>query len=214
MNQAALPHHGAADKPRRRADSKQHYHQAIIEATLDTIAEHGISGTTVSRIVERAGVARGMVNLHFGAKEALLLEVLRTLNERYAEHFTAVFADASGSPAQRLMRYVDAELHPDIFNVRNMSVWFAFRGERQSHPDYMALIESRDPETLQLLTGLFEQGIAGVQPAFAGCLAEGLMLLVEGIYADFHLHPLQFDYARARSICAAFVEAALGRPLG
>jgi TetR/AcrR family transcriptional regulator, transcriptional repressor of bet genes len=194
----------------KRADNKLRYRQAIIEATLDTIAEHGISGTTVSRIVERAGVARGMVNLHFGSKEALLMEALRDLNQRYAEHFTAIFADRRSPPSARLMNYVDAELDPAIFNVRNMSVWFAFRGDRRSDPDYMPLIESRDPETLALLTGLFAGAGGKTAHDRAAKLAEGLMLLMEGIYADFHLHPDGFDRGKARDICAAFIEAALG----
>ncbi len=211
MTQTVPFQRGDAGRPGKRADNKVRFRQAIIEATLDTVAEHGISGTTVSRIVERAGVARGMVNLHFGTKEALLTEALRDLNQRYAEHFAGVFADPSLSPAQRLMDYVDAELDPGIFNVRNMSVWFAYRGERKSDPDYMALIESRDPETLVLLTRQFAEGAGSADPDRAASLAEGLMLLMEGIYADFHLHPGQFDRHKARAICAAFIEAALGR---
>jgi TetR/AcrR family transcriptional repressor of bet genes len=210
MTQAAPSRRGDAERSGKRADSKARYRRAIVEATLDTVAEHGISGTTVSRIVERAGVARGMVNLHFGTKEALLTEALRDLNQRYAEHFAGIFADRTSPPAQRLMNYVDAELDPAIFNVRNMSVWFAYRGERKSDPDYMALIESRDPETLHLLTGLFAQGAGSAAPDRAANLAEGLMLLTEGIYADFHLHPGQFDRQKARAICAAFIGAALG----
>jgi TetR/AcrR family transcriptional regulator, transcriptional repressor of bet genes len=210
MTQIPLAHSGAADRPGKRVDSKLRYRQAIIEATLDTIAEHGISGTTISRIVERAGVARGMVNLHFGTKEVLLMEALRDLNQRYADHFTAVFADRSSSRVQRLMNYVDAELDPAIFNVRNTSVWFAFRGERKSDPDYMPLIESRDPETLHLLAELFADGAGKADAERAENLAEGLMLLMEGIYSDFHLHPGQFDRTKARAICAAFIHAALG----
>jgi len=88
----------------------------------------------------------------------LLIEALRDLNQRYAERFAGFFADHASPAAQRLLSYVDAELPPDIYNVPDMSVWFAFRGDRRSDPGYMSLIESCDPETLQRLTELFAQG--------------------------------------------------------
>jgi hypothetical protein len=62
----------------------------------------------------------------------LLIEALRDLNQRYAEHLAGFLADHASPAAERLMSVVDAELHPDIFNVRDMSLRFAFRGDRKS----------------------------------------------------------------------------------
>lgn len=62
--------------------------EQIIEATLRTMAAHGVSGTTLDRIADAAGMSRGHVRHFVGNRDALLLDTAR-----------AVFSDANGDPA-------------------------------------------------------------------------------------------------------------------
>lgn len=56
--------------------------EQIIEATLQTIAEHGISGTTLDRIATTAGMSRGHVRHFVGNRDALLVDAARAFYER------------------------------------------------------------------------------------------------------------------------------------
>lgn len=57
----------------------------IIEATLQTMAQHGISGASLDRIAETAGMSRGHVRHFVGNRDQLLLDTARQ-----------VFADEHG----------------------------------------------------------------------------------------------------------------------
>ena len=48
--------------------------EQIIEATMTTIAEHGISGTTLDRIADAVGMSRGHVRHFVGNRDRLLLD--------------------------------------------------------------------------------------------------------------------------------------------
>ncbi len=62
--------------------------EQIIEATLQTIAAHGISSTTLDRIADTAGMSRGHVRHFVGNRDRLLLDTAR-----------AFYAPEGGSPA-------------------------------------------------------------------------------------------------------------------
>src|SRR3546814_15258897 len=50
---------------------------AILRAAIAVIAGHSLSGTTIERVAEKAGIAVGTVMLHFKRTEALLVAVDR-----------------------------------------------------------------------------------------------------------------------------------------
>src|SRR5699024_711110 len=51
--------------------------QQIMEATLATMTEHGISGTTLDRIAESAGMSRGHVRHFLGSRDDILVNTAR-----------------------------------------------------------------------------------------------------------------------------------------
>ena len=61
---------------KRRKASKEERKAQLIEATMRSIALHGLSDTTMATVVAEAGLSQGIVNLHFQSKERLLLETL------------------------------------------------------------------------------------------------------------------------------------------
>ncbi|WP_026553987.1 TetR/AcrR family transcriptional regulator [Arthrobacter sp. 35W] len=50
--------------------------RAILDAALELGAQHGISGTTMDEVAERAGVAKGSVYYNFSSKDKLFEELL------------------------------------------------------------------------------------------------------------------------------------------
>jgi AcrR family transcriptional regulator len=57
----------------------------ILEATLDVIAEHGISRTTVDEVAERAGMAKATIYRHWGSRAQLIHAALSSLEGPYVE---------------------------------------------------------------------------------------------------------------------------------
>jgi AcrR family transcriptional regulator len=66
----------------RTRKSKALRQREIVEATLGLVAEHGLQGTTVSRIASAAGLSRGALYQHFENREAVLGAALELMAER------------------------------------------------------------------------------------------------------------------------------------
>jgi len=59
--------------------------EKMVNATIDLLNTHGLAGTTLIAIGERAGYSRGLASHHFGSKSGLFRKVLR--------HITAVWTE-------------------------------------------------------------------------------------------------------------------------
>lgn len=59
-----------------REEQRTATRQAILDATVDCLAEDGYGWLTTRRVAERAGVAQSTVMHHFATREALLIEAV------------------------------------------------------------------------------------------------------------------------------------------
>ena len=77
--------------------------QAILAAALELGALHGISGTTMDDVAERAGVAKGSVYYNFSSKDKLFAELLTTGVATLAQTLRAARESAAGFAAVESM---------------------------------------------------------------------------------------------------------------
>ncbi|GAA4656375.1 TetR/AcrR family transcriptional regulator [Arthrobacter cryoconiti] len=70
--------------------------EAILAAALELGALHGISGTTMEQVAERAGVAKGSVYYNFSSKDKLFGELLTTGVSKLAQTLHDARLSASG----------------------------------------------------------------------------------------------------------------------
>jgi excisionase family DNA binding protein len=73
--------------------------QEIIRAALETIAEHGVQGATISRIAKGAGITPAALYSHFENRQAILLAALDVV---YDQVFDSFRSSSSSDPIQRL----------------------------------------------------------------------------------------------------------------
>jgi excisionase family DNA binding protein len=78
--------------------------QEIVRATLETIAEHGVAGATVSRIAKGAGITPAALYSHFENRRAILLAALDVV---YEQIFESLKSSTSQDPVQRLREICD-----------------------------------------------------------------------------------------------------------
>ncbi len=67
-----------ANSRRSQRTSSAETRQRLVDAALELFTEHGLNAVSVRRIAEVAGVNQAMVNYHFGSKDGLIEEVVRT----------------------------------------------------------------------------------------------------------------------------------------
>ena len=99
----SLPQPAATeDRPRAGYKRSSETRARILEAALAEACEVGFQKTSVARVAARAGVAVGVLNYHFGSKEALIQEVfarrLGPLNDERLRLLDNVERDAGYAP--------------------------------------------------------------------------------------------------------------------
>jgi AcrR family transcriptional regulator len=96
----------AAPLRRRQAERTALSDRMMYEAAVSLLVEHGIAGTTLAAIGERAGYSRGLVAHRFGTKARLLAYVHDTAAHGWIARVQAAVGDATGVEA--LAHVVDA----------------------------------------------------------------------------------------------------------
>lgn len=98
---------------------------ALIEATLDLIAEGGAEAATVRAIAVRAGVTPGLIRHYFSSKEDLVIAAHEALMTALTEASAASLSDLPASPRARLAGFIAAAVSPPVTDPRAVSLWAA-----------------------------------------------------------------------------------------
>ena len=192
-----------ANPPKLRELRKQANRKRLIEATVDSIAQRGLADTTVARVVAGAGLSRGIVNLHFETKEALLVEALAYLAEEWRAVWEETLGAAPADPAARLEALLLAVFAPRVFTRRRLGAWHAFYADGKHQETYRRVCGDGDQAYLEALTGLCRQIIAdGSYPGLdAQLTAKGLRAMTDGLCLDWLTDPQDMSRRELVAIC-------------
>ncbi len=191
---------------RRTAPPEQRRRQ-LIEASIRSIADYGLAGTTIATVSREAGLSQGIINLHFKTKERLLIETLRYLSDEYRNACGEAAAAAVDSPVNGLLAMVDLDFRRNICSRDKLAVWFAFWGERRFRPTYRRICAARDKsydDMVRIMCAkLCEQGdYPDVEPAL---VADGLSALTDGLWLDLLVRPESMTRDLARRITLSYL---------
>ena len=198
---------------KRRTAPPEERRQQLIDATIRSVANHGLADTTIATVAREAGLSQGIINLHFRSKERLLTETLRYIADEYRNACGEAAAEAGDSPAAGLQAMVELDFRRNICTRDKLAVWFAFWGERKFRPTYRRICAARDKSyddmARVLCAKLCEQGgYADVEPAL---VADGLSALTDGLWLDLLVRPESMSRELARRISMSYLADAFPR---
>jgi AcrR family transcriptional regulator len=124
--------------------------ERIREAVLDLVLEHGIDGTSVEMITDRAGVDGAAFEREFGSRENCFLEIYRESNERFVCEVDAAFEGGGTWPdSLRAAAYVGARFLRDRPREVRFNVLQVFRAGEMAmaerdryHQDLVDLVDA------------------------------------------------------------------------
>ncbi len=194
-----------------RTASKEVRRTQLIEATISSIAKHGISGTTMTTVTDFAGLSLGIVNFHFKSKQNLLEETLLFLAQEHHDQWQKSYREAGLSAAAKLLAIVDAHYHPRICSRKKLAVWFAFYGEAGRRAAYRARVDGIDDERFETSIGLIEEIIAegGYEGVDARTIAQTLEGLYDGLCLNILLYPEDYSRTQAKAQIRTYLSAVL-----
>jgi TetR/AcrR family transcriptional regulator, regulator of biofilm formation and stress response len=110
---------------------------ALLDATVRVIAEHGLRGLTYRRVAATAGTTHALVSYHFGSRDALILEAAARAN---AESLAGTSFDAPPSRAEDFAREL-----PDraAREADDHAFQFELAVEARRRPDLRDAVRSR-----------------------------------------------------------------------
>ncbi len=207
---AVDPHPDTAAAKRSSKRDPESSKRTLIAATLDTIAEIGITDTTVSKIIQRAGLSRGMIHLHFGGKNQLLTAAAQSFGEEYYRELDRLVSLAGDDPEAVIMAVVQADLSEAVMNVRSTRIWHAFRGAAGTNDGIALYSSTRDKRLRATLHDAFKTIARAYGEDGDSVLARdatfGLLVLLEGMWVDYLSNADAFSREVAISIIRRFIQ--------
>ena len=201
-----------APAPRRTA-SREVRRSQLIDATINSIAKHGIAGTTMSTVTEFAGLSIGIVNFHFKSKQNLLNETLTYLAREHYDHWQKSYRDSGLSAPEKLLAIVDSHFHSRICTRKKLSVWYAFYGEAGHRARYRDLVDRIDDERQEvsrvLCAEIIGEGNHNGPPAQQ--IAYTLEGLYDGISLNILMYPEHFSRQQAKAQIRAYLASVFPR---
>ena len=192
------------DKRREKSSATR---QALIEATIRSIATWGLSKTTLTSVSDLSGMSRGLVGFHFKSKGQMLIETLQFLENAYERNWNETVVDVDLDPAKKLLACNDFDLDFALRHPTYLSVWFAFWGEARGNELYREVSLPRDRAYVAYTRGQVEKLIAegGYQGISAGVVAAAMNALTYGLWLDIHMDPEAFDEEQARGVAHSYL---------
>ena len=114
-----------------------------MSAAVDYVAEHGLGDVSLRQLATALGTSHRMLIYHFGSKQGLLVEVIKTVEARQREIMAAMAAETeqAGESAGAGLRRMWAQL-ADPVNWPHERLFFEIYGQAlQGRPHTVALLD-------------------------------------------------------------------------
>ncbi|MER6623510.1 MULTISPECIES: TetR/AcrR family transcriptional regulator [unclassified Streptomyces] len=141
----------------------------IVEAALDVIAEHGVTGATHRRIAEAAGVSLGSMTYYFEGRQQLLVEAFTRLAESMSARYREPL-EAAGTVE---------EARAAVVEIICGTLWGSPRELVLSYELYA--FASRNPALLDVMRSWMRASRTSLSRHFDARTARALDALVEGL---------------------------------
>ena len=141
-----------------RARSKREARRAaVLNAALEVFAKKGYHGTSISDIIERAGIARGTFYLYFRNKRAIFEELLSSFLGRIGEAVHRVSLD-EGAPSPEVQIRANVTRVFDVLLTEADFTRLLLRQAMGQDPEFDKYLSAFYDRILDLIQGALELG--------------------------------------------------------
>jgi TetR/AcrR family transcriptional repressor of bet genes len=196
----------AGTRPRKKADIKEFRRISLVEGAIRSLAERGVSGTTVSTICAEAGSSRGLISHYFDGKDDVLVAALHHLFGKLRHTIGETLKPAGDSAVLRLKALPAALFAPEAFTQVNrtafLSLWHETRfndqvrnANRTLYRDYVARMDRMFADAAAELGIRIDTRRAAL----------GFIALSDGVWLDMSIHDDVLSTKQAISLCEDYI---------
>lgn len=177
----------------------------LAEAAWQTLQQWGVTGTTLARVAEQAGVSKGIVLHYFTNKDELMEAAMRRANAVLRDDVAARLKLAT-SPRGRIDAIIEGNFSPAFFRPEICHAWLAFCAEVPRNRQFSRLqraIHARMHSNLM-------SGLRDLLPADeAEEVSYAITSLIDGLWLRLGLEQGGLDRDLARNQCYRYLDMAL-----
>jgi TetR/AcrR family transcriptional repressor of bet genes len=180
----------------------------LIQATLDSLKEEGVDGCSVRKICERAGMAVGLINYHFGTLNDLLAAAYLELAFSLMDEAIAK-SHSTSMPRQRLSVFIQETFSDSVMQRKILRAWVVFWGMIDRAPQIKQAHDSSNQAFRVFLEQSFTEldRVHSVKPS-PRLAAIGLTAIIDGLWLEWCLSSETFSADEAAILCEQWVDAA------
>jgi AcrR family transcriptional regulator len=133
--------------------------QKIIECAVDEFAEHDYSSASISKIVARAGIAKGSLYQYFTDKNEMYLYLLDLVSQKKAEMMATAFQQDKNLPFfESLLALFSVMANFELQYPKLAKIGYKATSGKSPLPEYLLIKGKRS--TIQYFVALINQGKA------------------------------------------------------
>ncbi len=179
--------------------------QQLIEATMECVDEHGINGTTISKISKHAGVSNGIVHHYFHNKDDLLEATMRLMLE-HLKHGILKRKESATNHYECIEAIIDGNFSTKQIEHKSKKIWCSFWAEALHQPT-LARLEyvSKNRMKSNLAYHLKHLVPGDKAKQIATCMAA----LIAGLWLHGAFEEDGIDVHEARNLCLNYLDLEL-----
>jgi TetR/AcrR family transcriptional regulator, cholesterol catabolism regulator len=131
----------------------------ILEAALDLLSRHGISGVSMRAVAREAGVALGLVNYYYDDKTSLIRAALHRVDEHDLQ---LVAPDPASAPDEQLRTALRRVAGAELLTTRYLSLRLHLWALAQADEDYAEINAAAFDRYLDGLASLVSNAVPGL----------------------------------------------------
>jgi AcrR family transcriptional regulator len=114
-------------EPAGAAGTSSATRERLLDAAVRYVTEHGVGDVGFRELARAVGTTHRMLGYHFGSKEGLLVEIVRTVEQRQRDALAELIADKSLGPVEQMRRLGERVLDPALWP--NERLFFELYGQ-------------------------------------------------------------------------------------
>jgi TetR/AcrR family transcriptional repressor of bet genes len=180
----------------------------LIQITLDSLMDEGVDGCSVRKICERANMAVGLINYHFGTLNDLLAAAYLDLAFSLMDE-AIVKSQNTELPRQRLSIFIKETFSDSVMQRRILRAWVVFWGLIDRAPQIKDAHDSSNKAFRVFLEQSFFEldQLCSVRPS-PRLASIGLTAIIDGLWLEWCLSSDTFSADEAVLLCEQWVDAA------
>ena len=185
---------------------RAHKREQLIETAAQLFNRHGYHAAGIDHVIAEAGIAKTTLYRHFESKEALIIAVLRRIDEKFREAMRKAVDASADDPKKRLLATFD--FLEDWFGDKSF-YGCPFMSAASEYGDRPNPVFQEAAMHKRLMVAYFEELARAAHLRDPQAIAQEINILHEGAIAMAHITGDAAAARTAKTIAASLIDSAV-----